>query len=88
MQALAVAQKPDLLLLDEPTNHLDVKKVAWLKTYLTDLKQCTTIVISHDSRFLNDVVTDVIHYERRKLIRYPGKLSNFVEKCPEELKKK
>ena len=24
MQALAVAQEPDLLLLDEPTNHLDL----------------------------------------------------------------
>ena len=81
--ARAVLSGADLLLLDEPTNHLDVKKVAWLKKFLTDLKQCTTIVISHDSRFLNDVVTDVIHYEHRKLIRYPGKLENFVQKCPE-----
>ena len=30
MQALAVAQKPDLLLLDEPTNHLDLDGIEWL----------------------------------------------------------
>ena len=72
-----------MLLLDEPTNHLGVKKVAWLKTYLTSLTQCTSIVISHDSKFLQDVVTDVIHYERRKLIRYPGQLINFMNKCPD-----
>ena len=50
--------------------------------HLTKLKNCTSIIISHDSKFLNDVVTDVIHYERRKLIRYPGKLEMFVNKCP------
>ena len=33
--ARAVLSGADMLLLDEPTNHLDVKKVAWLKTYLT-----------------------------------------------------
>jgi len=81
--ARAVLSGADMLLLDEPTNHLDVKKVAWLKTYLTSLTQCTSIVISHDSKFLQDVVTDVIHYERRKLIRYPGQLINFMNKCPD-----
>ena len=81
--ARAVLTGADMLLLDEPTNHLDVKKVAWLKSYLTSLKQCTSIVISHDSKFLQDVVTDVIHYERRKLIRYPGQLTNFMNKCPD-----
>ena len=80
--ARAVLSGADMLLLDEPTNHLDVKKVKWLKDYLTKLKNCTSIIISHDSKFLNDVVTDVIHYERRKLIRYPGKLEMFVNKCP------
>ncbi|KAF1811456.1 elongation factor 3 [Eremomyces bilateralis CBS 781.70] len=77
----AVFQQPDILLLDEPTNHMDVKNVAWLEDYLKNSK-CTSIVISHDSRFLDNVIQHVIHYERFKLKRYRGKLSDFVKKVP------
>ncbi|KAI6787076.1 Elongation factor, partial [Hortaea werneckii] len=79
--ARAVFQEPDILLLDEPTNHLDVKNVKWLEDYLTN-SPCTSIIISHDSRFLDDVIQHVIHYERFKLKRYRGKLSEFVKRVP------
>merc|ERR1711981_738146 len=79
--ARAVFEKPDILLLDEPTNHLDVKNVKWLEDYLTN-SPCTSIIISHDSRFLDDVIQHVIHYERFKLKRYRGKLSEFVKRVP------
>jgi hypothetical protein len=39
--------------------------------------------VSHDSRFLDQVCTDIIHYEGRKLRRYKGNLSEFVKKVPE-----
>ena len=81
--ARAVLSGADMLLLDEPTNHLDVKKVAWLKDYLCSLTTCTSIIVSHDPKFLNETFTDVIHYERRKLVRYPGTLDLFVEKNPD-----
>jgi ABC-type dipeptide/oligopeptide/nickel transport system ATPase subunit len=45
----------DILLLDEPTNHLDVKNVAWLENYLIELKTVTSIIVSHDSGFLDRV---------------------------------
>jgi len=45
----------DILLLDEPTNHLDVVNVAWLENYLTGLKTVTSIIVSHDSGFLDNV---------------------------------
>ena len=82
--ARAMLLKADLLLLDEPTNHLDVQKQKWLCDFLTG-HQCenvTTLVVSHDSKFLNNVLTDVIHYENMKLKRYTGNLTSFVEKCP------
>ncbi|KAH9812663.1 Elongation factor 3 [Teratosphaeria destructans] len=79
--ARAVFVKPDILLLDEPTNHLDVKNVKWLEDYLTN-SPCTSIIISHDSKFLDNVVQHVIHYERFKLKRYRGKLSEFVKRVP------
>jgi elongation factor 3 len=79
--ARAVFEKPDILLLDEPTNHMDVKNVKWLEDYLTS-SPCTSIVISHDSKFLNNIIQHVIHYERFKLKRYRGNLDAFVKRVP------
>lgn len=39
----------------------------------------SSIIVSHDSGFLDNVCTDIIHYEKRKLIRYKGNLSEFVK---------
>ncbi len=62
--------KADIMLLDEPTNHLDVTNVAWLENYLTHLPDVTSMVVSHDSGFLDHVCTGIIHYENRKLKHY------------------
>ncbi|KAJ5450866.1 hypothetical protein N7491_000048 [Penicillium cf. griseofulvum] len=77
----AVFESPDILLLDEPTNHLDVKNVAWLENYLKS-SPCTSIMVSHDSKFLDNVIQHVVHYERFKLRRYRGSLSDFVKAHP------
>ncbi|TAQ84507.1 hypothetical protein B7494_g7172 [Chlorociboria aeruginascens] len=79
--ARAVFEDPDILLLDEPTNHLDVKNVKWLEDYLKN-SPCTSIIVSHDSGFLDNVCQHIIHYERYKLKRYRGNLHEFVKKCP------
>jgi elongation factor 3 len=81
--ARAMLMEADILLLDEPTNHLDVANVAWLTRYLTGLKNVTSIVVSHDSGFLDDVCSHIIHYEHRKLKTYKGNLSAFVKIKPE-----
>ncbi|KAG6855996.1 hypothetical protein H0H87_008574 [Tephrocybe sp. NHM501043] len=81
--ARAMLFKADILLLDEPTNHLDVVNVAWLENYLTGLKTCTSIIVSHDSGFLNNTITDVLHLNRFKLRRYRGNLEKFVAQVPE-----
>lgn len=79
----AMLSKANVLLLDEPTNHLDVASVAWLTQYLQKLKDATCLIVSHDTQFLDNVITDVIHYESRKLVYYHGNLTHFVSIHPE-----
>ncbi|KAI8909090.1 P-loop containing nucleoside triphosphate hydrolase protein, partial [Gorgonomyces haynaldii] len=81
--ARAMLLKADILLLDEPTNHLDVENVKWLEDYLISQKNITSVIVSHDSTFLDNVCTYIIHYETKKLVYYKGNLSKFVEKRPE-----
>ncbi|CCG82024.1 mRNA export factor elf1 [Taphrina deformans PYCC 5710] len=81
--ARAMMSNVDILLLDEPTNHLDTTNVAWLQDYLNSQDKITSIIVSHDSGFLDAVCTDIIHYESKKLAYYPGNLSDFVKQKPE-----
>ncbi|KAI9631826.1 armadillo-type protein, partial [Dioszegia hungarica] len=80
--ARAVLSKADIILLDEPTNHLDVLNVDWVVNYLTSLTTCTSIIVSHDSDFLNRTITDVLYLNNFKLNRYPGGLHAFAREVP------
>ena len=73
--ARAMLMKADVLLLDEPTNHLDVANVKWLQEYLKSHTEITSLIVSHDSGFLDEVCTDIYHYEGKKLVNYPGNLA-------------
>merc|ERR1719217_999377 len=82
----AMLKDPELLLLDEPTNHVDVHGVAWLTKYIQDLsaKEISSMIVSHDTVFLDNVAQDMCHYEKnRKLKVYKGNLSEFVKLVPE-----
>ncbi|CAI6663216.1 AAC_HP2_G0037090.mRNA.1.CDS.1 [Saccharomyces cerevisiae] len=79
--ARAVLRNADILLLDEPTNHLDTVNVAWLVNYLNTCG-ITSITISHDSIFLDNVCEYIINYEGLKLRKYKGNFTEFVKKCP------
>ncbi|OTB00009.1 hypothetical protein M426DRAFT_66720 [Hypoxylon sp. CI-4A] len=82
--ARAMLQKADVLLLDEPTNHLDVANIAWLENYLKSHTDITSLIVSHDSGFLDNVTTDIYHYEPgKKLGHFKGNLSDFVNIRPE-----
>lgn len=68
----------------QPTNHLDTANVAWLVAYLTGLKDVSSVIVSHDSEFLDAVCSAIIHYEQNlKLQKYVGNLSAFVAQRPE-----
>jgi elongation factor 3 len=81
--ARAMLMRADVLLLDEPTNHLDVANVAWLQEYLKSHTEITSLIVSHDSGFLDAVCTDIYHYEQKKLVCYKGNLADFVRQKPE-----
>jgi elongation factor 3 len=81
--ARAMLMGADVLLLDEPTNHLDVGNVKWLEEYLHKHTEITSLIVSHDSAFLDAVCTDIYHYEQKKLVCYKGNLADFVKVKPE-----
>ncbi|KAH6679198.1 putative [NU+] prion formation protein 1 [Halenospora varia] len=82
--ARAMLMKADVLLLDEPTNHLDVANIKWLQEYLKSHTEITSLIVSHDSGFLDEVCTDIYHYEPgKKLACFKGNLAAFVKQRPE-----
>ena len=62
--AKAVLVDADILLLDEPTNHLDAATVQWLVDCLNALEHTTVVTVSHDTQFVKNTCTDVIHYKK------------------------
>ena len=73
-----VLSKPDLLLLDEPTNHLDIKAVSWLENYISTYKKAV-LIVSHDRAFLDNTINVVYEIEHKKLKRYVGNYSKFLQ---------
>jgi ATP-binding cassette, subfamily F, member 3 len=72
--AQTLMTRSDLLLLDEPTNHLDFETILWLEDWLRRYPG-TLIVIAHDRRFLDAVVTHVAHIEHRRVQLFTGNYS-------------
>lgn len=85
---LAVAQaliaSPNVLLLDEPTNHLDVEGIEVLEQMLKRFNGAV-VVISHDRRFLDNVVTGLLELDRGILRTYPGSFTAYQQRKAEEL---
>eukprot|EP00475_Leptophrys_vorax_P018097 TRINITY_DN2470_c0_g1_i1.p1 TRINITY_DN2470_c0_g1~~TRINITY_DN2470_c0_g1_i1.p1 ORF type:complete len:729 (+),score=225.89 TRINITY_DN2470_c0_g1_i1:40-2226(+) len=83
--ASALFVNPDLLLLDEPTNHLDFPAVIWLEGFLQKFGK-TVIIVSHDRFFLNNVVTDIMHFQNQNLTYYRGDYSTFEKVRTEKMR--
>jgi ATPase subunit of ABC transporter with duplicated ATPase domains len=56
-----------------------VNNVSWLVDYLNNLQGVTSMIVSHDSGFLDRVCTHITHYANRKLKVHRGNLSQFVK---------
>lgn len=81
--ASVLAANSEVLLLDEPTNHLDDTALSWLEGYLGS-RRGTTVVVSHDRVFLEQVATGLIEVDadRRTLVRYgTGYAGYLVERA-------
>jgi ATP-binding cassette subfamily F protein uup len=57
------AQPSNVLVLDEPTNDLDLDTLELLEEQL-DAYAGTVLLVSHDRRFLDNVVTSVLAFEK------------------------
>jgi len=69
---------PDLLMLDEPTNHLDRPTQAWFEQFLLKSRM-TILVISHDTAFLDRVVTHIWEIRHHAIRECRGNYSKFLE---------
>ncbi len=82
--ARALVGEPELLLLDEPTNHLDFSAIEWLEGLLQGFAGAV-LVVSHDRRFLDNVVTRIVELDRGWLTEYPGNFAAYQVRKAEEL---
>ncbi len=77
--AKLLLESPDILLLDEPTNHLDIAGRLWLEDFLKNDFRGAVLLVSHDRRLLDNVVTRIVEVEQGRLIDYPGNYAKFRE---------
>jgi ABC transport system ATP-binding/permease protein len=82
--AIILLIKPDLFILDEPTNHLDLEMIEWLEQYLKKEK-VTLFMVTHDRYFLERVCNEIIELDNKKLFRYKGNYSYFLQKKEERI---
>jgi len=76
------AQPANLLVLDEPTNDLDIESLELLEQRLQDYAG-TLLLVSHDRRFLDNVVTQTLAAEGDGVWReYVGGYSDWLRQRP------
>jgi ATP-binding cassette subfamily F protein 3 len=76
-------QSPDILLLDEPSNHLDLRSVVWLESFLKAYEG-SILIISHDRRFLNSLVSRIVELDRGSLSVYTGNYDDYEKQKQEK----
>ncbi len=76
--AQALVAEPDVLILDEPTNHLDFASIEWLEGLLTSFRG-SVLLVTHDRKFLDNVVTRIVELDRGKLASFPGNFAAYLK---------
>jgi ATP-binding cassette subfamily F protein 3 len=74
--AKLLLEPKNLLFLDEPTNHLDIPAAEILEEALTNFEG-TTLLVSHDRRFLENVTTRVVSLREGLADVYPGTFRDY-----------
>jgi ATP-binding cassette subfamily F protein uup len=82
--ARALVSEPDILLLDEPTNHLDIPAIEWLEGLLQGFSGAI-VLITHDRRFLQNVVSSIAELDRGQLSLWRGDYRGFLQHREQEL---
>ena len=79
MLAKLFSQPANFIVMDEPTNDLDVETLELLEELLIDYDG-TLILVSHDRKFLENVVTSFWFFEGEgKITEYVGELPNWAK---------
>jgi len=82
--ATLFARPANVIVLDEPTNDLDIESLELLEATLQDYPG-TVLLVSHDRRFLDNVVTQTLAAEGHgKWREYVGGYSDWLEQRPNE----
>jgi len=77
----------NLLILDEPTNDLDVETLELLEEKLTEYSG-TLLLVSHDRRFLNNIVTSTIVFSGDGVVdEYVGGYDDWIRQQKPPVKK-
>ncbi len=74
----AIVSRPDLLILDEPTNHLDTGSIQWLENFLKSYGG-TSLFVTHDRYFLDQVATRVIDVDNGSIYSYDGNYTAYLQ---------
>ena len=82
--AKLLLREPTILLLDEPTNHLDLESLEWLESYLQSYDG-SVIIISHDSRFLDNLVARTLEVSLGRLVEYSGNYAAYLKQKSQRL---
>jgi ATP-binding cassette subfamily F protein uup len=84
--ATLFARPANVIVLDEPTNDLDIESLELLEATLQNYPG-TVLLVSHDRRFLDNVVTQTLAAEGNGRWReYVGGYSDWLEQRPSEPK--
>jgi ATP-binding cassette subfamily F protein uup len=77
------SQPANVLVLDEPTNDLDVETLELLEEILLNFDG-TILLVSHDRRFLDNVVTSSVVFEGQGVVReYVGGYADWLRQRPQ-----
>lgn len=81
--ASMLVQRANCLILDEPTNHLDIKSQEKLQNALVEYEG-TLFIISHNTSFLDPIVTKVLEVSPGGVRMFLGNVSYYLEKIEAE----
>ena len=70
--------KSNFLILDEPTNFLDIESIEALEYLMKEFKG-TILFVTHDLDLINNVATNIMIIENKKIIEYEGNYAKYLE---------
>jgi ATP-binding cassette subfamily F protein uup len=80
--ARLLTRPANVLVLDEPTNDLDIETLQLLEARLTEWSG-TLLVVSHDRRFLDHIVTSTLAFEGEgRVMEYVGGYADWLRQQP------